>query len=257
GFFCLDRAAPIMRLYPNFRTLHCGRCNWVTEGFGASMGRVTLADPPPLRNLTTLILTHTRINAWSLRNLLDAIGPGLSKVRIYRDGELLLSVNDNDDVVELDDAVAALQPWRATLNELSFSIDGIVLPPSPSHFHGMHLLRNFKVLKVLRVHAASFDFFGDVGDQAAALDSTIPDSVSELRLFGLSNLAPALRGLLEAHRAGGFECLSKIEIDDQKLEQYEPEWEAARDLRDVRDGFRSVGVNFIVHSESAQSAVDG
>ncbi|KAH6619298.1 hypothetical protein B0J18DRAFT_240802 [Chaetomium sp. MPI-SDFR-AT-0129] len=252
----LDRLAPIIRLASNLQILHCNQCTYVADTFCVSLGRKTLADPPPLHNLSELILLDTVMTAGSLRNLLGAVGSGLAKVNIRRRPGTLPSPTEANDPVEFDEAVSLLRPWHRTLRELSFSIDGLVLPQPPSRLRDVGFLREFTVLEILRAQAAFLDFYGHEGPPEGALRSNLPPSMRELRLFGFSDLYPALRALWEAFEAGQFVCLSRIGIDDQGFEEYEPEGEAAQQLRAVATSFRSRGLDFVVHFPPGESVTE-
>jgi len=229
--FLLDQAVPIIRLAPNLEILHCLDCAGVTSDF---LGHKTSDGTPLLQNLTELSLINSNLTAASLRNLLAAVGPRLTKFRIRPRSRGLSMPLECD--VEFDEALAALQPWSQTLRELSFFIGGIQLPRILS---GVSILRDFRALQILRAESAFFDFYR----RRDALSSTLPPSVRELKLLGFSRLAPALQGLLEVFLAGTFPELSRIEIDDQ---EYEPESAAALELRQVGADFLSAGVDFIV-----------
>jgi hypothetical protein len=49
--------------------------------------------------------------------------------------------------------------------------------------------------------------------------------------------------------AGQFAASRRIGIDDQGFEKYQPESEAARELREVAASFRLAGVDFEVHPD--------
>ncbi|KAJ9155409.1 hypothetical protein NKR23_g1604 [Pleurostoma richardsiae] len=236
--FLLDRAATIIRLAPNLEVLHCHDCAEVTFGF---LGSKTLGDAPHLQNLTELSLTNSSLTASSLRNLLGAVGPKLTKVSI-RPRRRADSTTSEDDV-QFDQVLAALQSWRQTLRELSFCVHGIQLP---EHLPGLRVLREFRALQILQAEANFFEFY----TQRDALTSTLPPSVRELRLLGFSRLTPALQDLLEVFRAGKFPGLSRIEIDDQ---EFEPESPPALELRQVGADFLYAGVDFVVHECIADS----
>lgn len=260
GGYTLERAIATLRLAPNLVVLHCYGCLWVFENFLGDLGRKTreervpsrttaLAQPPPLQNLVELRLTDTRLVYSSLVHLLNAVGPGLSKVSIRRSSLPLPSGRHN---LEFGEAVNALQPWRRTLREFIFSIDGGVRrrhqPP-----HGLNLapyLRKFRALQVLHAQECAFDFSAHLGRREDALVSTLPASLREFRLLGHINpgLGPALRALLGAVTNGQFADLKRIEIDDQGLG-------AAGELRELSAIFRSTGVEFLIHPEAAKAEV--
>lgn len=221
-----------------------------------SLGRKTLADPAPLYNLSELILLNTAMTAGSLQNLLGAVGPGLVKVNIRRRPGTPPSPTETNGPVGFGEAVSLLRPWHRTLRELSFSIDGLVLLRSGNRLRDVRLLREFTVLEILRAQTDFFDFYGHEGPPGDALRSNLPPSVRELTLFGFSDLYPALRALWEAFEAGQFVCLSRIRIDDQGFEEYEPEGEAAQQLRAVAASFRSGGLDFVVHFPPGESVTE-
>ena len=135
-----------------------------------------------------------------------------------------------EDNIKFDEVLALLPPWTQTLRELSFCLYGI---QRPQYLRGVRVLREFQALQTLRTQAAFFDFY----THRDALTSALPPSVLELRLLGYSNLAPALQAFLEDFLAGKFPVLSRIEIDDQGFEEFEPESIAAQELRQVGTAF--------------------
>jgi len=240
----LDQVAPIIQRAPNLEILYCYYYTRVTEIFDAALNRGSLAEPPPMQNLTELALVDTFITASSFRNLLTAIGPKLSKVHVRRTARQPDDPFDPIHILEFDEALAALQPWRLTLEELSFvTISGRALPQPGHRLRAIHILPEFSALKALRAQAGYFDFYGRVGPGKDTLRTTLPASVRELRLLGYSQLAQGLQGFVEAVTAGQFVHLCLIEIDDQGFDQ-EPARE--QELLDVGASFRSAGVAFTV-----------
>ncbi|KAH6854538.1 hypothetical protein B0I37DRAFT_362269, partial [Chaetomium sp. MPI-CAGE-AT-0009] len=246
--YLLDQVSPIVRQAPNLEILHCHKLARVTELFSADLGRKTLAEEPPLRNLSEVALIDTSLTVRSFRNLLSVVGPRLSKVSIRRTARTSFP-DDEEWILEFDEALAALQPWRHTLKELFFTTHGSRLSMRPRRLDGVNLLREFHALEVLWAQSAFFDFYGHLGPKVDALTSTLPASLRELRLFGYSNLGPALRGLVARLISGQAANLRSVEIDDQGFEEYEPTSEPAQELRDVAASFRSAGVGFIVHPQ--------
>lgn len=115
-----------------------------------------------LQNLVELRFTDANFSTRSLKSLLAAVGPRLSKVSIRR-SKPRIDASRPGDTLEFDDAVAALQPWARTLKELSFLVDEFesLEFQLPRHrLLGARLLRNFRSLKVLRVDASFLDFWG-------------------------------------------------------------------------------------------------
>jgi hypothetical protein len=202
--FVLDRLVPVIQLAPNLEILHCYGCTLVSEWFSDLVDAYIPIDDvpatwtsPPLRHLTELILTDTRMTAESLSNLLLAVGPKLSKVSIQRPEERPF---DGDDVVMFDEVVAALQPWRSGLRELSFSEKGIHCLRPPDALQRVSLLHDFHTIETLRTTAASFAFPGQLEQAENALVSSIPTSIRNLRIYGLRYDPDDLRPLLEAYK---------------------------------------------------------
>ncbi|KAK4118262.1 hypothetical protein N657DRAFT_583953 [Parathielavia appendiculata] len=243
----LDEATPILQLAPNLEILHCHGCASVTEQFSTLLRPTTVAEPSPLQKLTELALIDTHLTATSFGSLMSAVGPYLSKVAIHRTSKFPLPWEwDDSHIIEFNEVLTALQPWTENLKGLSFTLYGTSMPREAQHLRSVNMLRKFQSLEVLRVQVACLDFYGHVGPRQDALVSTIPNSICELSLVGYSNLTPALQALLESFRAGKFEKLCRIQIDDQGYEEFEPEGEAAQELREVGASFQSVGVDFVV-----------
>ncbi|KAK4152283.1 hypothetical protein C8A00DRAFT_35026 [Chaetomidium leptoderma] len=240
----LDLAAPILWLAPNLEVLHCHDCTNVSEEFPTCPFYETLNsnNPAPLQNLVELGLTNTALLNDCFRNLLRAVGTKLSKVGICQKGGVI-----EDWDLDFDEVLAALRPWTQTLRELLFLDRGMALSHPPHRLRGLDILRDFQALEVLQVQEAFFDFYGYFGPKEEALTSILPPSIRELRLWGYSSLTPALQSLVIASRAGQFPHLRRIGIDDQGFEEFEPDGDAARELREVAACFRSAGVDFVVH----------
>lgn len=241
--YLLDQVAPIIQRAPNLEILHCHHHARISELFSATLGRGSLAEPPPLQNLTELALVNTPMTILSFRNLLSAVGPKLSKVHVRRTARQLNPL-DETRILEFDEVLTALQPWRLTLKELSFTMNGIALPQTSNRLRGIHVLPEFHALEVLWVQAAFFDFYGHLGPREDALQLTLPASVRELRFFGYSQPAEALHGVVGALTTGQFVHLRSIGIDDQ---EFELDSEPAQELHAVGASFRSAGVAFTVH----------
>ena len=255
--YLLDQAVPVMQRTPNLEVLLCYRHARVTGLFAASLACRTPAEPFPLHNLTELALVDTSITEPSFCSLLSAVGSRLLRVNIRRTARMP-SLDDEHRVVGFDDVLAALQPWRRTLKELSFTMHGLdrmALSQGSHRLRGVRLLREFRSLEVLWAQAAFFDFLGHLRPREDALKSTLPTSIRELRLFGHGNFAPALQGLLGTVMSGQFADLRTVEIDDQGPEGYEPDGEEAQNLRDVGASFRSAGVTFTVHPQPEEFQV--
>lgn len=241
--YLLDTAAPVLRLAPNLQVLHSHGCAEVTSDF--LTGKI-MNDLSPLQNLTELDLTTSALTVASMRNLLSTVGPMLAKVRIGPTGPES-SIPLELDVLKFDEVLAVLRPWSRTLRELSFCLHGIHTPP---YLRGIHLLREFRALKILRTEAGFFPFYRN----RETLTSTLPPSLYELRLLGYSHLVPALQRLLVNFQAGDFPSLSRIEIDDQ---EYETGSSIEQELRRVGADFAAAGVAFIVHSRPQKTGEAG
>ncbi|KAK3901171.1 hypothetical protein C8A05DRAFT_16604 [Staphylotrichum tortipilum] len=224
----LDDAVHLLRRAPNLEILRCDQLQEVSDRFSASLRRATPSDPAPLQSLTELALADMYLTAADFGNLVSPIGPRLARVTIGR------TANEKF-IVEFAEVVTALQPWRNTLKELSFTIDGVALP----YIAGLspaRRLRKFEVLEVLETQTVCFDLDGDVGPQEEALASALPPSIRRLRLLGSGDLAPGLWGLAGALEAGRFAQLRTVEIDGQSGKGDGPESEAGRGLGDVAWG---------------------
>lgn len=248
GNFILDHAPSVLQRAPNLDSLHCHRCSDVSKLFSVTLGQRTLAGSPPLQNLTGLNLTSTLMTATSLRNLLKTIGPKLSKVSIQAIETDIPELNPGGNTVKFGETVLALQRWKDKLKVLRFTNDKMDLaPPETSYLGGIYALHYFQALETIEAPARSFDFYGQLGDQQDALALTLPASVRELRLPGFPEkvqLAPSLRGLARALRAGQFGRLRQIGIDSKHFEvgESEQDAEAVAELKEVVALFRSLGV---------------
>lgn len=213
------------------------------------------AGPPPLRNVTELILTDTFMTAVSFRNLLEAIGPKLSKVSIQGIETETESrrMSRNGKTVGFGEAVLAIQPWKRELKVLRFTNDKMDLAPDACYLKGIHALRNLQALETIEAPTPSFDVYGQLGNQEDALTLTLPAFVRELQLPGLPEkvqMVPSLRGLARALRAGQFVSLRKIGIDSKNFQHrsFELGGESVAELRGVVASLRSLGVDFLVLS---------
>ncbi|EAQ89916.1 predicted protein [Chaetomium globosum CBS 148.51] len=216
GDFVLRQAASTLRQVPNLDSLHYHQCCDVTKSFSVSLSQAT-AGPPPLRNVTELILTDTFMTAVSFRNLLEAIGPKLSKVSIQGIETETESrrMSRNGKTVGFGEAVLALQPWKRELKVLRFTNDKMDLAPDACYLKGIHALRNLQALETIEAPTPSFDVYGQLGNQEDALTLTLPAFVRELQLPGLPEkvqMVPSLRGLARALRAGQFVTISPTQI---------------------------------------------
>jgi hypothetical protein len=203
---------------------------------------------PRLQHLVELRLIDTRLTVSDLDILLRAVGPGLSKVAIRRiSPERTQTSWGGEGIIQFSNVVASLQPWRNTLKELTFIMYGNPMPRRASELVDVELLREFHALEVLRVQAGCLAFYGQVGQPGeAALTSTLPKCVRELRLYGYTSPVPGLQGLLGSLRAGQFKGLRRLGIDDQHYEKRPEMQQRAEELKEVGAGFRSVGVDFVV-----------
>ncbi|KAK4042147.1 hypothetical protein C8A01DRAFT_14174 [Parachaetomium inaequale] len=250
--FILDGTSPILRLAPNLEILRCHNCDDVSKVFLATLGRKMPSNPRPLQALAKLTLRNTSLTAASLLHLLEAVGPRLSKVDIRRSiGRQSRGYYQSlgEPKIEFNEVVTALQPWSHSLQELSFSMHEIdmILPRSPDHFAGVHLLREFRELRSLRTPADCLDFHGHLGRREDALAATLPPSIRELRLLGYSSIVPGLQGLARAFGAGQFAELQRIEVDHPAFEAGQLQLEAAREVREVAASFWPAGVDFVIH----------
>ena len=233
----LDDIGTIITIAPNLDMLHCIGCKEVNKSSHVSVGRRPLNESLSLQNLTELILVDSCLTSASLDNLLSAVGPKLTKFGMQLKKRLFGS--SAPDHVRFNEAITSLQPWTRTLSELKFHTYGMEHPGIRAN---MQPLQIFKSLDILHADAASFDFY----NRRDALTSFLPPSIREIRIWGYSDLALALDGLLEAFVAGRFSRLTKVSIDDQEYEEDSP---AAKDLADVNAALVSVGVEYIIHAQ--------
>ena len=238
--FVLDIAAPIIRLEPNLEVLHCHDCVDVTPSFPTSLGRKTPTDPPPLQNLLELGLTNTSLTPADLRNLLSAVGPKLSKVDICRVGQQVSELDDDGEVVEFDEALAALRPWAETLRELLFLTSSRTAWRYLAHLIASTVSISSANSRPSSVWRSRRPFLTFTGPRPKKRSPYFHSPA-----FG-GRLTPALQCLVRAYQAGQYPELRWIEIDDQGFEQFEPNGDPARELREVGDSFRSAGVHFVV-----------
>ena len=239
----LGQVAIIMQLAPNLEILHLS--GLVSVLFSASLAR----DPPLLANLAELSLSDTLLTATSLRNLLEAVGPKLAKFSIRRRPPPL-DMYGVPDSVSFDATLAALQRWNSTLKELSLNPKGTAYPLPPCRLPG------FQALEILHINPFAFDIFGVMGRTENALWPKLPNTIRELRLLEYNNRALALRGLAKAYVAGVFPTLRRVEIHDKAFKEYEPESEAAQDLREVSASFRAAGIEFILRPEPRKPEIE-
>lgn len=179
--FLLDRATPIMRLAPNLEVLYFENCTAVTNLFSASLGRDSPTDPPPLSKLTELSLADSRLAVGALAALLDAVGPRLSKFSIQRTAPIL----------DFDQVLTVLQPWKSTLKELSI-ITSQKTPSGPAGLvSGVFLLREFHALETLCAEAEDLKLLEYLGHDST-IPSPFPSSLRSLRLRGNSRQVAAI-----------------------------------------------------------------
>ena len=234
----LDQVAPILRAAPELKVLHCHGCTSVGDQFSSALWKNAPQSDRPMKNLTELCLTRADLSVYSLANLLNAVGPKLSKVHIRTTEKYFSEIVEYE--VEFNEALAALRPFAASLRELSFTLYGLC---GPRHLVGLNGLRVFQNLEVLRTETA---FFGLTG-RDNNLSSVLPASLRELRLYGSGIVVPPLRSLLEAFRVGLYPWLRKIEIDEQDP-QRDPD--VPGQLERLRADFGSVGVSLEFHDPS-------
>lgn len=225
GGVYLDRTSAIIQLAPDLKLLRSHGRGEVTAFFSGSLRQEGLRDWRPLQNVTELCLTSASLTATSLRNLLTAVGQGLKKVYIR---PLKTSPpTPKGQSLNLDEALAALQPWSQTLEKYEFY--GYKWKPlRPTRI--LRALREFEALKFLRTDGKPFGVEMD----SHALASDLPSSMRTIRFVQPSGgLDIALRALLGAFLAGKFPRLSKGEVDqemsgeststtDQRLRQLSP-----------------------------------
>ena len=231
--FELHQTVPILRRAPNVEILH-----FYHHGRAGTLSSFSLRGLI-LENITELALIETFISPLSFRNLLSVVGPRLCKVIVRRTAN-----RTGSWILEFDEALAELGPWRATLKELIFTMETYQPSYDPSE---LRRLREFQALEIFWAETAYFDLSGSRGPPEDSLTSMLPPSLRELRLFGRGHLPAALRGLAGALTAGQFPHLRALGIDDQGFEEDESEGEPARELRDVGASFQSAGVAFVVH----------
>jgi hypothetical protein len=247
----LDEIAPVLELARNLEVLHLDECTQliIRDAVYPQVDHWMAAGQPRLENLSELHLTDTVLTEACFGNLLEWWGRDFPRLTSDEhpgcvNGGLRVKSSSFDEVV------AGLRPWTHTLKELSYTMYGRPDPRQARYLHGLVLLREFQSLEALRVHTACLNFHGRAGPPNTALTSILPKSIRELRLFGDSNLSPALQSLLDDFKAGNFGALSRIEIDNQSFDDWtvdsETRWEARMELRKIGDGFRAVGVDFVV-----------
>ncbi|KAK4034546.1 hypothetical protein C8A01DRAFT_18657 [Parachaetomium inaequale] len=247
----LSGAAPILRLAPHLRALHLDSCSSVTKHLGVFLGRDANTQPPSL-HITELSLSHASLDFESLRFLLRETGPRLSRVSIRRTGTLRAR-GDWGHRLEFNDVLNNLNGSQQTLKNLSFTSSKEVLFTPARPRLDISTLHNFQALEILRTDAVFFTSHGETKPDNNPFTATIPSSLQELHLGGYYvNLGPDLRVLLAAFQVGHYAALRKIEIDAGVAEEYDPESEAAQQLREVAASFRSAGVDFVVHGDEHQ-----
>jgi hypothetical protein len=107
------------------------------------------------------------------------------------------------------------------LRELTFSTENGKIPGFPHGFAVMlnpFHLREFDALEILRTQTIFFDFDSEgPGVGRETFVGSLPQSIRQLDIRGLGDIAPALQALAEAIKAGQFKHLQIIDIDDQRL----------------------------------------
>jgi hypothetical protein len=243
-----DRAEPILLLAPNLQRLQLDERTDRAYGPNSVTAKMELAALPRLQNLTDLRLIDTRLTATCFATLLRAVGPGLSKVIIRRHSPSDPDVSwDGGDIIQFDDVIRGLQPWRDTLKELSFIVFHLSTIAMARDRHVVNLLCEFRTLEVLRAAAGCFNFDGVGGPQHNALASALPASLREFRLFAKEPYGPLivpLRVLLDDIRAGKFPRLRRLETDARAF-RFGPE--GAGIAEDLGASFRLAGVDFTLH----------
>lgn len=251
--FPLDQATPLIMAAPNLEVLHCHGCTSARHWFTNSLGRIVLAPPPPLQNLTELTLSHARLDVASFYRLLSAVGPGLSKFSIQQQETTL---DMRNEFVDFHEATAALAPWTDTLKELSYTIRGGALHQRPLGLPCMLHVREFTTLERLRVqllevvlvqmNIGHLDGYPDPEEEP--LTMLLPNSLRELTLLGYrGSLASDLGELRDAKsERGRYAALRKIEIDARGFEKlYDPDSDEARELEQLGAWFQAEGVDFV------------
>ncbi len=245
----MNRIALVMRLAPNLEALHLSGLACVSHVFPAVLDRETPESPPPLTNLAELSLSDALLTAASLRNLLEAVGPRLSKFSI-RQRPSPLGIYGLADCASFPAILAALQRWKHTLRELSLDVTCGTNPQPPWS------LCEFRALEVLHINSVTLDLLGNMSRNEYALWSRLPKSIGELRLLECDNGGAALRGMVKAYTAGVLPGLRRVEVHNTALEECEPESEAPQELREVGASFRAAGVEFILCPGPGQSEIE-
>ncbi|KAK4096467.1 hypothetical protein N658DRAFT_361112 [Parathielavia hyrcaniae] len=217
GGFLLDDVFCLLGSVPELEVLHCD----VYHRTGVDpRTRPALADPQCFPHLKELVLTNWHLDIGSLRHVLGAVGPGLTKFTLWQCLQHNIIHNfpswrQETSGIVLDEALDALQPWRSTLTELSFRLhyheDDRFDDPVPRS------LSRIRELRVLDVDANSFGSAWLAKDEFA---SVLPPSFCTLKSLrgalrdGFAHMIAVPLGILEAIRAGQLPSLKKIELTD-------------------------------------------
>ncbi|KAK4249389.1 hypothetical protein C7999DRAFT_30125 [Corynascus novoguineensis] len=188
-------------------------------------------------------LSETTITAASVRSLLSAVGPRLSRVEIRRP-----RTGYPKAPVELGEAVTALQPWRQTLRELLFDLANRL----PRRCN-VHLLAQFSALESFRVRADCLACAGESAPRGGTFASMLPPSIRRIRLLShnFGRLREALRDLSGAVAAGRFAKLRKVEADGYGYRMADPDSSLGLEGRHISEVFRSGGIEYILHPPKA------
>lgn len=238
-FADLDAALPLLRLVaPSLQHLGCHDCivfaDLHTSASPAASQRQQQqheqllatdtpgpapAPPPPLlQNLTHLSLTDACVEL-GLEAILSAAGPRLSSVFIRKPASILTLGGDPVRSLELDEALALLRLRRASLRELTLTVEGQALAVMRAT-RLAQLLPSFGALETLGLHVAWLDIDGLWGGKPEeALSGVLPDTgrLKQVRLYGERvGVEAAVKGLFGAvTQEGRFGGLRRIGLDEQ------------------------------------------
>jgi len=204
-----------------------------TKRFAASLGRKSLKDPAPLYNLTELTLVENRrhtensLDLQSLRNILQAVGPNLAKVRIEEPSWGEDPPTDTPERITITNLLKNLRPWKETMREISLCY------PAENWRTEIEvdtaLLAEFKNLE-------GISFAVTAGD-AAAFVAALSPRLRRLRLMDdpPRGLYPRIiQCLLDATIEGRFPNLKTVWVKEPQYE-YEIDDEDSEDSEDPED----------------------